>query len=178
MKIRKRDFLLFLTCLLTLAVLTGCQKQQATEVPAVSEEPKGIPALAYASEGVMALENDAETQAAMEEALKSHPGISLEYKNDAISTDGVNFEAYVGNSNLNTYDMYINIFADENFTDELYLSQLIRPGSAFDKITLNHPLDEGDHRVYVVFTMVDMTGEEPQITGQTSTTMDFHVIPE
>lgn len=176
MKIGKRYFALLLAFLMTLAALTGCRKQEAQAE--VSEETKTNPALSYASEGVMALENDAETQAALEEALKSHPGISLEYKNDAFSKDGSTFDLYLGNSNLNAYDMYINIFADENFSDELYLSQLIRPGSAFDSVTLNRPLDEGDHRVYVVFTMVDMTGEEPQIAGQTSATMDFHVVPD
>lgn len=169
-----RCFALLLAFLMTLTALTGCKKKEEE----VSEKPASNPALAYASEGVMALENDAETQAALEEALKSHPGISLEYKNDAFSSDGSTFDLYLGNSNLNVYDMYINIFADENFTDQIYLSQLIRPGSAFDSITLEHPLEEGDHRVYVVFTMVDMAGEEPQITGQTSATMDFHVVPD
>ena len=169
-----RCFALLLACLMALTALTGCKKQEAE----VSEEPKSNPALSYASEGIMALENDAETQAAWEEALKSTAGISLEYKNDAFSTDGENFEVYLGNPSLNTDDMYVTVFADDGLTDELYLSQLIRPGSAFDSITLEHPLEEGDHRVYVVFTMVDMTGDEPQITGQTSATMDFHVVPD
>jgi hypothetical protein len=112
---------------------------------------------------------------AMANAEKGNIGLS--YVNDATSTDGVHFDCYLINSATNIYDMYITIYADAEFTDELYLSQLVPPGSGWDSLTLEHALDPGDHTVYVVITQVDTdedTGEQ-SVVGQVVYTMDFHV---
>jgi hypothetical protein len=73
--------------------------------------------------------------------------------------------------------MFLNIFADSDLTDELYLSQLVPPGSGFEEITLEHPLSKGDHMVYVALTQVETDEEtgEQTICNQVVHTMDFHV---
>jgi hypothetical protein len=62
-------------------------------------------------------------------------------------------------------------------TDQLYLSKLVPPGSGFEEIELEHPLDQGDHTVYVALTQVE-TDEETgaqTIRNQVIHTIDFHV---
>ena len=130
------------------------------------------PKIGYA-ESVIAVDEDS-LQKAVDEMFTADDGqFVTEYKNNAASTDGENFTCYIGNSPLNTYDMYIQIFADNDYTDQIFLSELLRPGTAFDHITLEHPLDPGDHTVYVAFTQV---GEDlASIVGQVVVTMDFTV---
>ena len=138
---------------------------------AVDEVPAGAK-IGYA-EGAVAIDE----ASALAAANKTNPGSFMtEYVNDAASLDGSTFQCYVGNSAMNTYDMYIQIFADEDMTDQIFLSELLRPGTVFEEITLEHPLDVGTHRVYVVFTQV----EEDLATaaGQVAVTMDFTVIEE
>ena len=61
-------------------------------------------------------------------------------------------------------------------TDQIFLSGLVPPGSGFERITLNRPLDEGDHTVYVSLTQVDIDENGQQvIKNQVMHTMDFHV---
>lgn len=97
-----------------------------------------------------------------------------EYRNEAVSVDGTTFKCYIGNGELNTYDMYFQIFGDIEMTDQLYLSELLRPATVLKEITLEHPLELGTHTVYVVFTQV---GEDlASIVGQVTITMEFSVI--
>jgi len=131
------------------------------------------PKLGYAT-GVTALDENSLQKAVDEMYAKVDEGnIALEYKNDAFSTDGKKFDCYIGNSLANEYDMYIGIYADNSFEDELYLSGLFRPGEAFKEVELSRALDKGDHRVYVSFTQVEEDLET--IHGQIMVTMDFHV---
>ena len=174
----KRWLIAILALLITFAVTVVNGIGKTTTPQSVSSATWGnnVPALAYA-EGVTALDEDS-LQAAVEEMLAkaSMPGFTTEYKNDAHSTDGQTFECYIGNSDLNAYDMYIQIFADEGATDQLFLSGLVRPGAAFRSITLDHPLDPGTHSVYVVYTQVEGEDlENMSIVGQVTITMDFVV---
>jgi hypothetical protein len=123
-----------------------------------------------------------ELDKAAEEALANakNGDIALSYQNDALSIDGTHFQCRILNSARNKYDMFLTIYSDLAMTDELFLSQLVPPGSGFENITLEHSLDVGDHRVYVVLTQVEQdeeTGEE-SIVGQVVYTMDFHVNPD
>lgn len=131
------------------------------------------PLLGYA-EGVVAVEQD-DLQAAVDAMFaKAKEGTFVtEYRNDAYSSDGETFACYVGNSSMNNYDLYIQIFADAELSDQLYLSGLLRPGTVFDEITLDHPLEDGIHRVYVIFTQVEE--DLATLHGQITLTMDFHV---
>jgi hypothetical protein len=132
----------------------------------------------YATEAKVMLDQDS-LQAAMDAAMENAKdgNISLLYKNNAYSSDGENFECYLVNSSGNLYDAFFTIYANADMTDELFLSQLVPPGSGFENITLEHPLDEGDHTVYVALTQVktdEKTGAQ-SIGHQVVHTMEFHV---
>jgi hypothetical protein len=132
----------------------------------------------YATEAKVMLDQDS-LQAAMDAAMENAKdgNISLLYKNNAYSSDGENFECYLVNSSGNLYDAFFTIYANADMTDELFLSQLVPPGSGFENITLEHSLDDGDHVVYVAVTQVktdEETGEQ-SVANQVVHTMDFHV---
>jgi hypothetical protein len=134
--------------------------------------------IGYATEAKVLLDQDS-LQAAMDKAMENAKdgNVSLLYKDNAYSTDGSTFECYIVNSANNAYDMFLTIYADLEMTDELFLSQLVPPGSGFEEITLEHPLEKGDHTVYVALTQVitdEGTGEQT-IHNQVVHTMDFHV---
>lgn len=163
-----------LPLLLGLCVALCCTACKSDRPEEVTDSPASAPKIGYA-EGVTVVEDPNALQKAVDEMYEkaAQPGIGLEYKNDAFSSDGTNFECYIANAASNQYDMYIQIFADDALTDELYLSQLLRPGTAFDKLELNHSLENGDNRVYVAFTQIEEDLET--IHAQTMVTMDFHV---
>jgi len=144
------------------------------EEPAADAPDTGAPKLGYA-EGTTVVEDPDALQKAVDEMFKkaAEGNIALEYKNDASSTDGTNFTCYIANAVENSYDMYIQIFADQELTDQLLLTGLLRPGSALDNITLEHSLDPGTHRVYVAFTQVEEDLET--LHAQVFVTMDFTV---
>ena len=133
--------------------------------------------IGYATEAKVMLDQES-LQAAMDQAIANAKdgNIALLYKNNAYSTDGTNFECYIVNSASNSYDMFLTIFADAELQDQVFLSQLLRPGSGFENITLDHALETGDHTVYVAVTQVknDENGEQV-IHNQVMHTMDFHV---
>lgn len=143
--------------LLALLLLSACGK---TKVVYVDRPVTAGPELSYAMDAVTATDQDT-LQAAVDEAIRKSEELSmgLIFKNAAFSYDGINFDCYLGNSDSNQYDMYIQIFGDEALTDELYLSGLIRPGEAFDHLTLNHALNVGNHDVFVAFTQVEPNAE-------------------
>lgn len=136
------------------------------------------PAIGYSAEARVMLDQDS-LQAAMDRAIENAKGknVSLKYKNNAYSTDGVNFDCYIVNSASNLYDMFLTIYADAELADQIFLSELVPPGSGFESITLDHALDAGDHTVYVGLTQVqtdEETGEQT-LVAQVWHTMDFHV---
>ncbi len=162
-KHRFNRLLAMLLCAAFLLSFSGCKKQE-------DETSK----IGYA-EGVTVVEDPDALQKAVDEMYKNaaEGNVALEYKNDASSEDGKTFSCYIANSTANKYDMYIQMFADSELTDQLLLSGLIRPGSAFDEITLEHELETGDHTVYVAFTQVEEDLET--IHAQVIVTMELHV---
>lgn len=134
--------------------------------------------IGYATEAKVMLDQDS-LQAAMDEAMANarDGNVGLMYKNDAFSDDGINFECYIANSSANAYDMFLTIYADLELTDQIFLSGLVPPGSGFENIALQRPLDAGDHTVYVSLTQVDIDENGQQvIKNQVMHTMDFHVV--
>ena len=118
-------------------------------------------------------------QLAMDEAMEkaADGNVALRYKNNAYSKDGTNFDCFIANSEANIYDMFLTIYADDQLTDQIFLSGLVPPGNGFESIALDHPLPPGDHMVYVAVTQVaddEETGEQV-IKHQVMHTMDFHV---
>lgn len=137
-----------------------------------------VPLIGYSTDAKVMLDQNS-LQAAYDEAARNaaEGTVGLKYKNDAYSTNGTDFECYIANSESNIFDMFLNIYADPELTDQIYLSGLVPPGSGFESITLEHALEPGDHMVYVVLTQVDTdedTGEQV-LKNQVSHTMDFHV---
>lgn len=137
----------------------------------------GIPKVGYANNATVVMDEDS-LQAAVDEAVENAKNgkISLLYQNDAFSSDGKTFSCFIANNQLNLYDMFIGLYADEDFSDQLYLSGLVPPGSGFEELTLDHALPAGDNTVYVVLNQVktDENGQQA-ITGQVVHTMKFHV---
>lgn len=135
------------------------------------------PRIGYAAEAKVMLDQDS-LQAAFDQAVENAAkgNISLQYKNDAFSNDGVNFSCFLVNSQNNMFDMYISIFADAALTDQLYLSGLVPPGSGFEEIKLDRALEPGTHTVYVALCQVETDESGNQTQGnQIVHTMDFHV---
>lgn len=133
--------------------------------------------IGYATEATVMLDQDS-LQAAMDQAMQNAKdgNISLLYKNNAYSEDGVNFSCYIVNSAQNSYDMFVTIFADAALEDQLFLSGLVRPGEGFESIELERALDPGDHTVYVALTQVKENEDGEQVIhNQVVHTMDFHV---
>jgi hypothetical protein len=143
----------------------------------ILNQPKDT-GIGYSTEAkVLVTQEDIDKAAAEAAANAKNGDVALSYQNDAISRDGTNFQCYIMNSTSNKFDMFLTIYSDLNLTDELFLSQLVPPGSGFENITLEHPLESGDHTVYVVLTQVkndEETGEET-VANQVIYTMDFHV---
>jgi hypothetical protein len=162
-----------LAAAVVLAVVIG-----AVVVATHQQEDTSGPTIGYAAEAKVLLDQDS-LQASMDKAMENakNGNVSLSYKDNAYSSDGSTFECYIVNSANNLFDMYLDIYADAEMTDELYRSGLVPPGSGFDSLTLEHSLDVGDHMVYVVFTQVDTDEEtgEQQVRNQVVYTMDFHV---
>jgi hypothetical protein len=164
-----RQFALLLAGVLLLSALVGCKKKE-------EEKQSGI-ILDYATQGVIETHDPNALQKAYDEAVeKAREGmIALTYRNDASSEDGQTFNCYIGNSTSNSDDLFIAIYADSACTDELFRGQLLRPGTAYETVTLNRKLDEGVHTVYVPHTLIRVVDGQQAIVGQTIVTMDFHV---
>jgi hypothetical protein len=145
----------------------------------ILNQPKDT-GIGYSTEAkVLVTQEDIDKAAAEALANAENGDVALSYQNDAFSNDGSNFDCRIMNSTGNKFDMFLTIYSDLNLSDELFLSQLVPPGSGFENITLEHPLENGDHTVYVAFTQVkndEETGEEV-IANQVVFTMDFHVDP-
>lgn len=137
-----------------------------------------VPKIGYATEATVMLDQ-ASLQAAMDEAMRNAAdgNVGLKYQNDAYSENGIDFDCYIANSEVNKYDMFLSIYADAGMTDQLLLTGLVPPGSGFDSITLDHALETGDHTVYVALTQVDTDEEsgEQVLKNQVIHTMEFHV---
>lgn len=155
------------------STVADAPENETAETP---EEETGKKRVGYA-EGTVAVDSDS-LQAAVDEMNRqaAEGGVRLQYKNDAISHDGgTTFSCYIANAETNKYDMFIDIYSDAALTDEVFLSELMRPGTAFEEITLSHPLEEGENLVYVAFTQVEDVDGEQTIHAQVVATMNFIV---
>lgn len=126
------------------------QQTAAPETTAADNKPK----LAYEA-GAIALDEDSLQKAYDEAVKKTEEGyISLDFFNEAYSTDGENFECRIGNAPENTSDMYCAIYLDSSFSQQVYLSGLIRPGEQIAKFKSNIKLETGTHEAILVLTQV------------------------
>ena len=148
-----------------------------TRQPATTVIDDGAVPLGYAMEAKVMLDQNSLQAAAAEAQKNAREGrIALRYQNDAFSTDGKTFSCSISNAASNLYDMFLTIYADAELTDRIFLSGLVPPGSGFDEITLEHPLEKGDHTVYVALTQVTTDdGGNQAIKNQVMHTIEFHV---
>lgn len=128
--------------------------------------------LGYDENAVVVTDEDA-LQKMVDEMQNREGSISLEYKNVAGSGDGTNFSCYIANSAKNKHDMYIGIYSDATYAEELYLSQLLRPGSGIKKFECNKKLEPGSYNVILVFTLVG--DDHETIQSQTPVTYTLNV---
>lgn len=168
--------ILALAAVVVVVLRRPAETQVVTQVVTESGGNNGM-TIGYASDGVTVIDDaDALQRAVDEEFAKSQrPGIGIRYQNDAYSSNGKDFSCYIGNSTTNVYDMFIAIYADDAFEDLLFLSQLIKPGQAFEHITLERALDPGDYVVNCVYTQVEVVDGQQSIHAQTAVTLNFHV---
>jgi len=149
--------------------------------------PRPIGALSWASEGVSTVVDDnadmAERMRKLQEALKE-TGIEIEYKNEAYSRDGVNFECYIGNPIKSAFPLFITIYADNTFQEELFVSGLIKPGQAFNRVVMSRALEYGTSVLPICYTQVYEPHTGPNetddftIRAQTIVTINFNVVDE
>ena len=147
-----------------------------TSTPSETETTNpGAVRIEYA-EGTVAVESPDAFQERVDQMLEdAQKTIGLQFKNDAYSDDGLNFDCYIANPTRNERDMFLAIYADLELTEQVFLSGLVAPGHAFERITLERPLPEGDHTVYVAFSQVEELDGQQTMRAQALVTMDFHV---
>lgn len=132
----------------------------------------------YAQEGVTVVDDQEEFNKAVADMVEraQQPGVSLRFKSEAYSDDGKTFDCYLGNDASNGMDMFIAIYTDDTFEDELFLSELLRPGAVFERITLNRALDPGSHNVVAAFSLVTEQDGQQAIVKQTFMGLQFNVV--
>jgi hypothetical protein len=132
------------------------------------------PLIGY-QEGLTVVDDPDALQSAVKQMQEdaADPGIPLNYNNVATSEDGKTFECYIANPADDRYDMYIQIFSDPEFKNQLYLSGLIPPGNAMTSLTTEKALPAGSNTVYVAFSQVEE--DHATIHGQIIVTMEFVV---
>ena len=157
------------------------------EKEVVENPPSPIGALSWATgEGVTIVEDEESLNERVRELYEaaSGEGIELEYKNEAYSTDGKTFACYIGNSSSSHFPMFITIYADSTYQEELFVSGLIKPGQAFNQVTLTRPLTEPKTTLPICYTQVFEPHTEGNdtddftIRAQTVITLNFNVVDE
>lgn len=107
-------------------------------------------------QGIIAVDQE-ELQNAYNEALeKTKNGyITLTFNNWAESSNGKDFECYLGNAEENTYDVYFDMYLDSTLSQRILLTGLIPPGSGIDTFTSEVRLDPGEYEAVLVLTQVE-----------------------
>lgn len=171
---------------LTLFSLCGCKGIFSFGDTETVEEatPDPIGALSWASEGVTVTENPEELARRVGElyAAAADEGVGVEYKNEAFSLDGQNFDCYIGNPGSSHFPLFITIYADTTYQEELFVSGLIAPGQAFSRVTLSRPMEEPVSVLPVCYTQVYEPHTGPNdtddftIRAQAVLTINFNIV--
>lgn len=129
---------------------------QNQDTPEPVQESTAQPMLSYAS-GLTVIDEDS-MESAVQEAINKMGQIAVSYKGQATSENGKDFSCYIANSKANEYDMYIGIYEagkeTDPDTDPLFVSGLMKPGEAFESITLDRTLDPGTYECTLSMTLV------------------------
>lgn len=105
--------------------------------------------------GVIAIDQN-DLQSAYNEAVKKTEDgyITLLFNNWAESEDGVNFACSIGNSDLNKYDMYFDMYLDNTLSQRVFVTGLIPPGSCIQRFKSEVELKPGTYEAVLVLTQV------------------------
>lgn len=163
-----------LVTLMILVLTLRKNAENASYVSSVSENQRQR--VEYATEGVTVVDDANALQKAVDE-LMSEPNdpIALLYENDAWSHDGQNFDCYIANSYDNDLDAFFTIATDVEMKDIVYVSGLLRPGQALEKISLERSLEQGDYTLFVGISLVREENGEQVLDRQLVYNVDFHV---
>lgn len=181
--------------LLMLASLCGCGRislktifgDNGEEEEVVENPPSPVGALSWASgDGLIVTDDPDALSKAVQELYEAAEGegIGVQYKNEAFSLDGQTFACYIGNPVDSHFPLFITIYADDTYQEELYVSGLLKPGQAFNKITLMRPLTEAVSTLPVCYTQVfePHTGtndtDDFTIRAQTVITLNFNIVKD
>lgn len=133
-----------------------------------------VPELGYAEGTTVVRDGDALQKALDDMAEKMAKGsMMLEYDGDLYSVNGKDFAGYLANAAENNYDMYFDMYNAQDTSEQLYLSGLLKPGTALDKIKLKTDLPDGDHQAILFFTSVE--DDHKTIHSQISVAVTLHV---
>lgn len=172
---QKRIILLLVLVIIVLVAAGGALAFYFLNQEKPAEDGGGdAPELGYA-EGTTVVRDENALQKALDDmAAKVAKGsMVLEYEADAYSVNGKDFKCYLANAPENTYDMYFDMYNGSNIDEQLFLSGLLKPGQALDKIELNTALSDGDHSAVLFFTTVE--DDHKTLHSQISVTMNLHV---
>lgn len=115
----------------------------------------GTPSTTFTSEYGIGYELNAEVITSGDVAFSQPDGVAVRFNTAARSSDGYNFTCEIANSRANTLDMYIDIYWDASYEDELYLSGLMRPGEGITTFKTNRQIPSGTYDVVLVPTLME-----------------------
>jgi len=81
--------------------------------------------------------------------------VGVSYVPSAVSEDGVHFTCDIDNPVSNARDMYLNIYTDTTYEEQILLTGLIPPGSGIREFESEIPLDPGTYETVLVMTLVE-----------------------
>lgn len=102
--------------------------------------------------------------------------VGVHYSNKATSEDGKHFTCFIENPTRNGRDMYLNIYKDEEMTEQILLTGLIPPGSGIEEFESEIPLDPGEYKSVLVMTLVE--DDHSTLHGQTKVFLNLIVNDE
>ena len=125
----------------------------------------GEPAFTIGYEADVKVAENADDLQEIFEAMAAQEGmVDLSYKHVAASTDGTNFVCSIGNPVSNRYDMYLNIYLNNEEQDQILLTGLLPPGTMIEEFKSEIKLDPGEYESFLVFTQID--DDHATIVGQ------------
>lgn len=157
--------ILLIAGIVTTVILLGKQGDGDSSAEGNENEETKV-TIGYEGYGIGVLSEDelqAQWERMVEEAQEGM--IDLEFKNQMISYDGDNFECKIGNAISNKYDMYANIYLDDEFQKQVVLTGLVPPGSEINNFKSEIHFDPGEYEAILVYTQVG--DDHASIVGQT-----------
>ena len=171
---QKRVIILLVIVIIVLVAAGGALAFHFLNQEQPTEDGGDAPELGYA-EGATVVRDENALQKALDDmaAQVAKGSMIREYEADLYSVNGKDFKCYLANAPENTYDMYFDMYNGNDIKEQFYLSGLLKPGQALDKIELKTDLPDGDHDAVQFFTTVE--DDHKTLHSQISVTVTLHV---